>query len=60
MIAITDKMVNDEIEAYEQARQQQLDSNEKKASQIKGNSIWNIAARHNLMHPTVMTCKKLY
>ncbi len=49
MIAkIIDEMIDSELEALEQARQRQLDSNAKKASQIKGSQIWNIATRNNL------------
>lgn len=48
MIATTNKMLDAEMEKHEQARQQQLDRNAKKAAQITGNSIWSIASRNNL------------
>ena len=59
MIATTNEMLDIEMEKTGQARQQQLDSNAKKAAKIKGNSIWSIAARNNLK-PKVIRLKKLY
>ena len=43
------------MEKHEQARQQQLDRNAKKASMITGSQIWNIASRSNLKPKLIKT-----
>lgn len=57
MTTATDEMLDAEMLKHEKAKQQQLDSNAKKAAKITGNSIWSIATRNNLK-PKVTRLKR--